>query len=183
MAGFGVSFLPDGLGEDAGTDEQAKGAQFQRAIQLLQLRIPRVHSGGASLAPAALLNAPGSMGVNPDTAMMQQAILAMAGRPMGNQPQAAPVSPMSAPRAARTPIRQPQSSPRTLAPSSSPATPRVIPGIDTLPGPLPQGPVQQQWNSPLPVPEPPPAPTGGASSPMQNKYDWIRQGYRDPQQL
>jgi hypothetical protein len=67
---IGTSFQP---GKDRG-DAQSESAQargrFQEAIRLLSLRFPKV-VGAQAPAPVALLTGPGSGGVNPDKALMQ----------------------------------------------------------------------------------------------------------------
>lgn len=82
---IGVSFL-EGLsgGGDPREDVNGHAAQVQRAIQLLNLRLPRV-AGANAIAPGALLNAPGGM-PGMDSALQLQAVMrAMAGMggPMG----------------------------------------------------------------------------------------------------
>lgn len=116
---FGVSFLPDGLQDDGGElKERRHAGQFQR-VQLLNLRLPRVISGGAQLAPTGLLQAPGSLGMNPDVALIQQAMAQMAGVAQpGARP---PVAPMLASRG-----------PAPSRPAARTAmTPRVVPGVTT----------------------------------------------------
>jgi hypothetical protein len=67
---IGTSFQPGkDRGEAQSESAQARG-RFQEAIRLLSLRFPKV-VGAQAPAPVSLLTGPGSGGVNPDTALMQ----------------------------------------------------------------------------------------------------------------
>lgn len=137
---FGVSFLPENNGDENGDLERDRGAQFQKAIQLLQLRLPRRPSFGG-LAPAPLLNAPGGMGMGgqPEHSAYAQAFLAMAG--MG-QPQDA-----GAPRLPSAPVHMPKIVPGQL-PNPSAGTPKIVPGINAGATMVPQGPIQKPGQAP-----------------------------------
>lgn len=147
---FGVSFLPDGSREEGMGDEGNPRAQFQRAIQLLQLRLPRILSGGGQIAPAPLLNAMGGGGMNPNAALVQQAIAGMAGVPLPpSAPPAAtpPNRPPAAPRVGAGQRRPSTSRPTITMPNPRATLPRVGPGIAPmpLPGLVPTGPVRREW--------------------------------------
>lgn len=147
---FGVSFLPDGSREEGMGDEGNPRAQFQRAIQLLQLRLPRILSGGGQIAPAPLLNAMGGGGMNPNAALVQQAIAGMAGVPLPpSAPPAAtpPNRPPAAPRVGAGQRRPSTSRPTITMPNPRATLPRVGPGIAPIPGPslVPKGPVRREW--------------------------------------
>lgn len=68
MAGtFGVSFMPGAQGEngqemDGTRRPMAARNPVQEAVKILSLRLPKVY-GAQALAPQALLNAPGGMGM------------------------------------------------------------------------------------------------------------------------
>lgn len=65
--GFGVSFLPNGDQRYQRPQDQAGGlgrAPLQEAVKILSMRVPRV-VGANPLAPLALLQSPGSAGLQP----------------------------------------------------------------------------------------------------------------------
>ena len=65
--GFGVSFLPNGDQRFQRPQDQPGGtgrAPLQEAVKILSMRVPRV-VGANPLAPLALLNAPGGVGLQP----------------------------------------------------------------------------------------------------------------------
>ncbi len=136
--GFGVSFLGD--------DEHAQGRekQFQQAVEILSMRVPRIVGGGA-LAPAPLLQAPGGAGSPFAQSAIQQAMAQMAGLPQQGSPMGGGMAPMGmSPQRMPTRPMQPQASqPRMQAP-----TPRIIPGLDQLGAPPPQAAPTREWTQP-----------------------------------
>lgn len=132
--GFGISFLGDD-DEQNGSPEQ----KHQQAIKLLSVRFPRV-VGAAGLAPTPLLQGMGGSGNPMGQTAVAQALAHMAGMPQPGHP------PMSGAPLPQPPMGGP---PRTPMP-----IPRVIPGLDALPGPVPAGPVTREWMPP-PVQEQP----------------------------
>lgn len=91
---FGLSFLPGGDANDGADPGVAQPERIQEAIRLLSLRLPRV-LGAHPIAPRGLLQAP-PQGPGMNTAMMLQALMAMAG--MGGPPGGLPMGGGGAPR-------------------------------------------------------------------------------------
>ena len=141
---FGVSFVPGGQnGEGRSERNGAPDSRYQQAIKILSLRLPKLRGASGGLAPAPLLQAGGAMGqptaamggTQPLTSEIARAFLQMAGLtgglPGGGQ------RPMGGRMAA------------TMAPRTPQAPPRVIPGIDQLPGGAPEVPaVTREWAPP-----------------------------------
>lgn len=132
---IGVSFLDD---QNAQGDK--KPDRFQQAVEVLSMRVPRIVGGGA-IAPAPLLQGMGGSGSPFAHTAVQQALAQMAGLPLPSGPMGMPSAP--------SPMGPGQPS---LAPRGPLPTPRVIPGIDTLPGPTPAGPVAREWQAPESAP-------------------------------
>jgi hypothetical protein len=129
---FGISFL----GDDGSNGEGKGEDRFQEAVRVLSLRLPRV-VGGSALAPTPLLQGQGGQG----SPFLMQALAQMAGIP----PQGPPQGP-GAPQMSGAPMRPPMG-PRMQAP-----TPRIVPGIDPLGAPAPEGPIAREW-APPPQPD------------------------------
>jgi len=146
MPGFGVSFAP-------GTEDpnELKGRtpqeQYQQAIRVLSLRLPKI-VGGSPLAPAPLLNAPGSGGM-----------------PMGPVGQPQPGNPGSLPEAYRGLAG--------LPPAPTPA-PRVSPGLDPIPTGAPLPPART-WQ---PAPEAPISEHGPITPRQDFPADWLEEIFR-----
>lgn len=130
---IGISFLPSEENQALGPKRGQMEGDLGQAFKILSLRLPRIQ-GAHAIAPPDLLNAPGAAGmgggVNPQAAIFEALLKAMAG---GGQ-----AGPMSS-----TPIGQP----------TSPAPPKVIPGGGfgqqmTVAGPAPSSPIPIQQKRP-----------------------------------
>lgn len=186
MAGYGLSFQPGQQNVASGSqDRKVGGPQPQSAIELLNLRLPSV-VGPSAIAPQALLQSPGGMGLggSPNAALLLQALAALSGAqlpPMaqggqighltrgGTQPMGSP-QPSSPWRATTMPVGGPSrqmdfSSPMRSVPSggdrpapSSLPIPRITPQYG--PGGRGDGPSDTRGNvtPPNPVGPPPPRP-------------------------
>ena len=167
--GFGVSFLGDDDDESGG-----RAQQFQKAVEILSMRVPKVVGGGA-MAPAPLLQGMGGGSPFGGDSAMAQAFAQMAGIPPPQAPQAQPQQQaMMAPqRPAAMPMRPPQQ------PRQPPPMPRIIPGIEQTGAPPPVGNVGREW-------APPPAPeqgfTAGNGQPgeLLTAAERASRGYNDP---
>lgn len=191
MANFGVSFAPTGGEMRAGQGTNGGPRQrVQEAIRVLSLRLPKV-VGGASIAPAPVLQASGMTGTAPNAmSLLQRNLqqLAPTDRPTFATPQAPPsyVTPTMPPpvtssapsvsgaAAGISPVTQAVMQMAGLTPTFGAPTPtRVIPGIAE--GEQPPGTQQPRprWGEPNPddviarrddTPRPP-APDYGPSFP------------------
>lgn len=146
---FGVSFVPGQNGQNGEGRQGRTGApdsRYQQAIKILSLRLPKVRgaTGGGGIAPAPLLRAAGAMGqptaamggTQPLTSEIARAFLQMAGLAPGMAQQGGAMPPRGVQPRMATAMR-----PRTPQ-----APPRVIPGIDTMPGGMPEIPtVTREW--------------------------------------
>ena len=132
MAGFGLSFVPGGQDDPENDDRRTAQQQYQQAVQLLSLRMPRIRGGGA-LAPAVLLEGPGSMG----SPFARSAIAQTQLQPQAMAPTSQP--PLAGSGAVKKPgIAKPKLSPTAQAflemaglGSGSLPTPHFTPGITT----------------------------------------------------
>lgn len=121
--GFGVSFVP-GLNGESGEQDRVKRRANQSLVELRSLRLPNV-SGANSIAPAPLLKAP-MQSPDVNTAMVQQALMALAG--MGGP------SPEMAPRVP-PPMAQRGVTPRIQPVPTMPPAERIRPVTQVAQGP------------------------------------------------
>ena len=153
MAGFGVSFVPGAAGEEEnGAGAGSQEDPYQTAVRILSLRLPRI-LGGSALAPAPLLNAQGGQG-----------------SPFGSQPGQVALPPPMAPQMGGGAPMAPLQQAMMRMGGMQPPTPRIIPGIEPIPGggPSPMVPdVSRQWQPPT---EPPMREVG----PVTPRQDWPR---------
>jgi len=152
MAGqLGIRFKPDAkqalMGKQQGSREG-----LQRAIQLISLRYPRVIGAQSPVGDRSLLageGAPRPAGFNPNAAIMQAMIQALASG--HTPPSVLPTRPGAAPRprsqgaaVQRQGRRRDPSRPSTGL--TNIPSPSFTPGIDTRPMPLPTGSVSREWD-------------------------------------
>lgn len=134
MANFGVSFLP-GEGQDGTDGMDARRQQaFQQAIQLLNLRLPRV-TGANAIAPSALLNAQ-SQPPGMNSALALQALARMAG--MGGMAGRNGMGPM-APSITPSPLVGNPIGGATSGPNLPPAGMPIPPPNPAIAGPISPG--------------------------------------------
>lgn len=156
MMPFGASFLPAPPSRDAaGGAPNARGG-LEEAIRLLSVRVPSLSAGMPSLAPEALLNAPGLAGIadapggweaflrrllvggpiHPPTASLVQSLGPMLAALAGSGQSARPLlAPLQAPPRIVPGFRPPDNGPVETAPLAAPALPPPRPpGIRGLPG-------------------------------------------------
>lgn len=160
---FGVSFLGD-------DEDPSQREQYQQAVEILSMRLPRIVGGGA-IAPAPLLHGQGAQGspFGHSEAALRQAFAQMAGLPpMGAQGGGA--------QQPGAPSMQGLFRPRVPA-----SQPRIIPGID-VGAPAPQGDVSREWtpDPPLPSPERNPNELQQAAERSSHGYNAMR---KKPEQM
>jgi len=132
---IGVSFLDDN--SDEGGGQQPKPNRYQQAIEVLSMRVPK-YPRGPLLAPAPLLQGQGGTDLNPS---ILRAFARMAGLPQQQGSDGAQMW-------ARPHGQGPQMGSGAPAMGMTPPAPRIVPGIDTLGAPAPQGPAQREWQGP-----------------------------------